>query len=107
MRTAVFGTNGLIIISLGSYNFRAIFTHAWAGVTTLCSCKYFGNIDNPDPLMQYTNKKVITSIFLLIEDTAWKNKFVWRIHELFEEMCAAFSKPKNKLFVGRPHNKYS
>ena len=49
--------------SLGSYNFRAIFTHAWAGVTTLCSCKYFGNIDNPDPLMQYTNKKVITSIF--------------------------------------------
>ena len=49
--------------TLGSYNFRAIFTHAWAGVTTLCSCKYFGNIDNPDPLMQYTNKKVITSIF--------------------------------------------
>ena len=49
--------------SLRSYNFRAIFTHAWAGVNTLCSCKYFGNIDNPEPLMQLTNKKVITSIF--------------------------------------------
>ena len=55
--------NKLAMSTLGSYNFRAIFTHAWAGVTTLCSCKYFGNIDNPDPLMQYTNKKVITSIF--------------------------------------------
>ena len=53
----------VLYISLGSYNFRAIFTHAWAGVDTLCSCKYFGNIDNPDPLMQYTNKTVITSIF--------------------------------------------
>ena len=38
-------------------------SHAWAGVNTLCSCKYFGNIDNPDPLMQYTNKNVITPIF--------------------------------------------
>ena len=40
-------------------------------------------------------------------DTAWKSKFVCRIHGLFEEMCPAFSKPKNKLFVERPHNKYS
>ena len=56
-------TNSRWWTSLGSYNFRAIFTHAWAGVKTLCSCKYFGIIDNPDPLMQYANEKVITSIF--------------------------------------------
>ena len=51
-----------LCLTLRSYTFSAICTHAWAGVNTLCSCKYFGNIDNPDPLMQYNNKKVITSI---------------------------------------------
>ena len=65
--------------TLRSYNFRAIFTHPWAGVNTLCSCKYFGNIDNPNPLMQYTNKKVITSIF------CW-----WQIQHEKVSLCVEF-----------------